>query len=400
MTLTLESFNAMVKARDGKLPVHVVHVTNVNRDEFNAFVRENKSFYESFGLTVEKKDIVTQADAESENTLVFTMIYPSTNTYAEKPILHFDLRLEQSESISIKRFIKDLCLEGLTEEKIKELPCYKNLVALLMNENDYKKALISTLEQHFCTAIDNQFVNSDFDWCEKDEITTDDTSIAEPTIENNVADTDNNNNEDSVISELVTDESSMDETERAGGVNDNFVLGSEDSCDRTIRFTHHSEECNNDETFVPTIPEPSVTEVSEDNNKETLTAEEVAENAELLKTVRTAYEECKAVIEGSCNSLFIPIKNRIKTALETNDFSSQLCLMYLEVSQDTSSPVYKKVYETDKLMEKFNNGVHRQTLKMGCPGCGHQWYEDITFLEKGIHEIHCPKCNISRLIEK
>lgn len=381
MVLTVESFNAMVKARNGKLPIHVVHVINASRDEFNTFIRENKAFYESFGLTVEKKDVITLSNAESENTLIFTTMDPATNAYAGfNTILHFDLRLEQSESVNIKRFIKDLCLEGLTAEKIEALPCYKNLLAMIMNENDYKKALISTLELHFCTSMDNVFKESDFDWCEKDVL-----------------------EEESVKEEPAQEEFEEESTNEESSFEENPVenMIPEPTMDEMSKANEDLPDAISD-TLVPEpmISTPLETASVEENSNETLTSEEIAENEELLKMIRTAYEECKTVIEGSCNSLFIPIKNKIKAALETNNFSSQLSLMYLEVCQDTSSAVYKKVYETDKITEKFNNGVHRQTLKMGCPGCGHQWYEDITFLDNGIHEIHCPKCNISRLIEK
>lgn len=348
-----ESFNAMVLARKGKLPVNVICVDCPDDETLGAFIRKNKTFYESLGLKV-KGLVHTEFTKREDNELIFV-----TDKNTKYP--HFNLLLKKD--VPISRFIEELNLDGLTEDVLKGLECFDYLSKTLTSEEGYNTAVISTLERHFCTSTDNQFKESDFDWCV-------------PRAKTNVG---------------------MSISNKAGFIND---VEAKPVVENTPNKAGDNEVACEDKTEVTPAPTENDEDVCENKGVETLSVEEIAENTELLKKIREAYEDAKKAIEESCNSLFVPIKNHIKNALESNDFTSQLCVMYLEVSQDVSTVVYKKLYDADTMAETFNNNLHRQTLKMGCPGCNHQWYEDITFLEDGIHEIHCPKCNLSRLIEK
>ncbi len=273
-------------------------------------------------------------------------------TLPEGPCIIIDLPSEDK----LDRFIEELKLDGLTREFFK--PMESDFCSYL-NDN-YEQALLNTLDAHYTdNCASNAFKDSDFDWFRKTrtdiprEVLKDVTSV-DPS---------------DIISDLFEDKNS------------------EEPAKKDLKSDVPTPEVVPDNT-------PTAADLRD------LTPEETAENNTLLSRIRASYEACIAAIDESCNTLFIPIKRRIADALEKNDFSTQLTVLYLEVSSDYSTPVYKALYEADKEAITFNNSVHRQYLECGCPGCNHTWYEDITFLKAGINDIRCPKCGMSRLIEK
>ena len=399
MAFLVDSFNTMLKQRNGRLPVDVVVLTGVSEGEARQFVAKQRSFYETFGIkSVFMNEITNIGDLSEEGCLYFTL-----NTLGSIP--HMNLFVEKDTTLCIKRFIKELGLYGLTEDIINALDRKDELIKMLTTDKGFNEAIINTLEEHYNSSVamgpkdrlqsEGVYVSGDIEkWLNKRE-TTNIVSQSEPQpepVEERVTVT-------PVIETPRVEEVASETQIPANKPVDTPVPSGADS---SVTAEAHAED-------KPATSEPAKTEPTEptheefhdgDEHPDPLTDEEKAENVTLLNKLREAYEDCKNAVEDSCNSLFVPIKNVIKDSLEKNVFASQLCVMYLEVSQDTSTILYKKLYNTDKLTEEFNNNIHRQTLKMGCPGCGHQWYEDITFLENGVHEIRCPKCDMSRLIEK
>ena len=71
----------------------------------------------------------------------------------------------------------------------------------------------------------------------------------------------------------------------------------------------------------------------------------------------------------------------------------------MDISNDYTTELYNNLYELDQMVQDFHKSVVRKKLHLGCPNCGSEWDEDLTFLTPGIHEVSCPKCDMSRRIE-
>lgn len=149
------------------------------------------------------------------------------------------------------------------------------------------------------------------------------------------------------------------------------------------------------------VPEPKKITVNRPKNcKDVLTEEENIRNKELLNDIQVKYTEMVEFIESLCNPQWGTILNHMKDCKKNNLFNKQWCKMYLEVSDDVSTPLYAKLYELDNQTLQYNNEVVHQIKNLGCFNCGGTWEEDITFLEKGAHYIKCPHCGQNRGFEK
>jgi signal recognition particle GTPase len=134
--------------------------------------------------------------------------------------------------------------------------------------------------------------------------------------------------------------------------------------------------------------------------KEEVSSEEEKKNNELLQELRILYKSTIQYMTEMCNSQYRIIINKMQEAVDTNVFKQQFTKMYLDLSDDTSSELYKKLYEVDINTQKFHKEIVHQIKHLGCFNCGTEWDEDITFLEKGPHMVRCPKCYNSYPFEK
>ena len=74
--------------------------------------------------------------------------------------------------------------------------------------------------------------------------------------------------------------------------------------------------------------------------------------------------------------------------------------MYLEISDDISSPIYELIYELDRKTIEFNEKIIHHIMPVMCISCGNKWKEDITFLSKGVHTVRCKMCETPFSFEK
>lgn len=148
-------------------------------------------------------------------------------------------------------------------------------------------------------------------------------------------------------------------------------------------------------------PKPNV--VSEKKRefevKESLTKEDRQANEAIMNELRAACEETIDVLEESYSALYRPIIKKIKECMASSKFDVQFSRMYMENSNDYSTKEYAMIYMLDEKIKNSYNKVIHKIQHMGCPGCGVEWDEDLTFLSKGIHEITCPKCGMPRQID-
>jgi hypothetical protein len=133
--------------------------------------------------------------------------------------------------------------------------------------------------------------------------------------------------------------------------------------------------------------------------KESLTKEDRQANEAIMNELRAACEETIDVLEESYSALYRPIIKKIKECMASSKFDVQFSRMYMENSNDYSTKEYAMIYMLDEKIKNSYNKVIHKIQHMGCPGCGVEWDEDLTFLSKGIHEITCPKCGMPRQID-
>ena len=142
------------------------------------------------------------------------------------------------------------------------------------------------------------------------------------------------------------------------------------------------------------IPKPKEQQQKKSNLivKEELTEEEDTNNKKLLEDLRNLYKTTIIYINETCNSQYRGILNKMQEAVDKNIYKQQFTKMYLDISEDTSSELYRRLYDVDIATQKFHKSVVHQIRHLGCFNCGTNWDEDITFLAKGPHKVHCPKC--------
>jgi len=134
--------------------------------------------------------------------------------------------------------------------------------------------------------------------------------------------------------------------------------------------------------------------------KAELTAEEEAKNAELLEGLRTKYKDAIRYMNETCNAQYRIIVNSMQDAVDKDVYKQQYTKMYLNVSDDTGTELYRKLYDVDIATQQFHKDVVHQVKHIGCFNCGKNWDEDITFLSHGPHTVRCPHCYADYPFEK
>lgn len=162
---------------------------------------------------------------------------------------------------------------------------------------------------------------------------------------------------------------------------------------QTVKEPEESKETNENEDE-DIIPKPKEQQQKKPNLivKEELTEDEERNNKRLLEDLRDLYKTTIIYINETCNSQYRGILNKMQEAVDKNVYKQQFTKMYLDISEDTSSELYRRLYDVDIATQKFHKSVVHQIKHLGCFNCGTNWDEDITFLVKGPHKVHCPKC--------
>ena len=150
---------------------------------------------------------------------------------------------------------------------------------------------------------------------------------------------------------------------------------------------------------------PPVPEVKRTENdmivKETITAGENARNIAMLKDIESQYMDARNLIDQMSDSRYRIIGNKLADTMKDKTYGkTQWARQYLDVSDDVRTELYAKLYNLDIQTKEFCKGIVHQVEHMGCPMCGKEWDEDVTFLRPGIHYILCPNCNAERPYEK
>lgn len=164
----------------------------------------------------------------------------------------------------------------------------------------------------------------------------------------------------------------------------------ENTNSKTEKKDIHPQEQSEQENAAP-VPQMKK-KVSTGIVKEKLTEEEERANQEKLNALLKTYQEAIEFITSLRNAKWRSIVNKMNDAVNNKKFTQQWCPLYLELSDDISSELYAKLYDVDQQTIQFNKTVIHQVVSLGCPNCGKEWQEDITFRDKGIHQVECPIC--------
>ena len=149
-------------------------------------------------------------------------------------------------------------------------------------------------------------------------------------------------------------------------------------------------------------PKPEVKKTENDMVvKNTITAEENARNIAMLKDIENQYMDARNLIDQMSDSRYRILGNKLADTMKDKTYGkTQWARQYLDVSDDVATELYAKLYNLDRQTKKFCKEIVHQVEHMGCPMCGKEWDEDVTFLRPGIHYILCPNCNAERPYEK
>lgn len=151
------------------------------------------------------------------------------------------------------------------------------------------------------------------------------------------------------------------------------------------------------------VPEPEDTAVGQDlpyQIKDELTEEEQTHNKALLDEIRVKYNETIKYIQELHNGSYQIILNTMKECNERSKYDKQFTLLYMDISDNFKTELYKRLYDLDNYTKSFNEKLIHQVVELGCPYCGSRWKEDITFVPSGQQFIQCPNCSEERPYNK
>lgn len=151
------------------------------------------------------------------------------------------------------------------------------------------------------------------------------------------------------------------------------------------------------------VPEPEDAAVGQDlpyQIKDELTEEEQAHNKALLDEIRVKYNETIKYIQELHNGSYQIILNTMKECNERSKYDKQFTLLYMDISDNFKTELYKRLYDLDNYTKSFNEKLIHQVVELGCPYCGSRWKEDITFVPSGQQFIQCPNCSEERPYNK
>lgn len=293
----------------------------------------------------------------------------------------------------IDYILNNIDLKGISKDDIDSLDIYS--VELFVN---------NTLLTHYSHSENDTFSKEDLNWYDGSKH---DIPIKEKTQkEDNIKESDKSDSEEEIKENTEPKDNVEDDNAKE---NDKKVKEQK----QEVKETENKEEQKKPEKKEKPqkekknnnpAPKPEVEEDYDDgfdnNVSEELTEKEIGQNKILLDGIRNEYQKMIDFIDNQRLSQWTPIKRKLENALKNNRFRDQLCVLYLDISDDVSTELYAKLYELDELTADFNKDFIHQIKNFRCYSCGQEWEEEITFLEKGPHLIPCPNCGAERGFEK
>ena len=411
MTDEIIAFHNMILAMEGKEPPLFVVQLSGTEEEKNYVYEKEREFVTQAGYDAKYVQTLPKALSFS-GTIVFCdhagkddLVFPIDCTFAENELI----------PAWVKNFIAKTHFTGVTGKELMNDSRFSKLKQSY--DHDPVGTITKTILTHFKTGKGAAFLSSDLNWLEQEndqkETENDNTNVT--TVEHEVK------QETKIDTKVETEETEIDEpkiTETIEAQSKPEVEQNDSDEEKTSGFVNEPEvpssvtvqevqDVMQDVQYVskdsatPEPPKPDVVAEApkEKIEKETLTPEEEAENESLLADLVADYKNAIQSVRDTRNPGFRIIEKKLNECINKNEFNTQFCRIYMEISNDYSTALYAALYALDNKTKEFREKITHRIAHFGCPQCGNEWDEDLTFRPKGLCEITCPKCGQGRMFE-
>lgn len=395
MNPELEAFHKMIFAMKNDAPIRVVKVIAKTEEQYKFFIKKEREYFSEIGFKAMHFDEIHDLSAIRSNCVYFT-----SEVNGNVLFITVDISDMACPPSWVETFIKNISLQGengpLKESELEDAPNFSKLNKYAAQ--DVNGAIANTLICHFNRTTDLKFSPvQDLKWLSA--------AAEEPEEEPVAAEPETESEESETIEPEATAEAEPEATEPEA----TEPKATEPEVTRTEATEPKSEpaepEANmaaRSQMFAEAPADPPVPTKKNnvlDSAKDSLSEEENERNWALLHQLIDKHNQCIKIIDDSYNTSFYPIKSTLQECVNKKVFNRQYCRIYMDISNDYTTELYNNLYELDQMVQDFHKSVVRKKLHLGCPNCGSEWDEDLTFLTPGIHEVSCPKCDMSRRIE-
>lgn len=377
----LEAFHKMISAMKNDAPIRVVKVIAKTEEQYKFFIKKEREYFSEIGFKAMHFDEIHDLSVIRSNCVYFT-----SEVNGNVLFITVDISDMACPPSWVETFIKNISLQGengpLKESELEDAPNFSKL-------NEYAAqnvngAIANTLICHFNRTTDLKFSPQDLKWLSAAAEEPEPEEPEEPKTEPEEPET-----TESEVTKPETTEPEAIESETT-----------EPEAEPTEPEANMAARSQMFATGAPEDP-PAPTKKNNvlDSAKDSLSEEENERNWALLHQLIDKHNQCIKIIDDSYNTGFYPIKSTLQECVNKKVFNRQYCRIYMDISNDYTTELYNNLYELDQMVQDFHKSVVRKKLHLGCPNCGSEWDEDLTFLTPGIHEVSCPKCDMSRRIE-
>ena len=383
----LEAFHKMISAMKNDAPIRVVKVIAKTEEQYKFFIKKEREYFSEIGFKAMHFDEIHDLSVIRSNCVYFT-----SEVNGNVLFITVDISDMACPPSWVETFIKNISLQGengpLKESELKDAPNFSKLNKYAAQ--DVNGAIANTLICHFNRTTDLKFSPQDLKWLS--------VAAEEPAEEPEEPETEPEEPETTRLETAEPEATAEAEPETTE------PEATEPEVTRSEAPEPAEPETNmaRSQMFAGAPEEPPVPTKKNnvlDSAKDSLSEEENERNWALLHQLIDKHNQCIKIIDDSYNTGFYPIKSTLQECVNKKVFNRQYCRIYMDISNDYTTELYNNLYELDQMVQDFHKSVVRKKLHLGCPNCGSEWDEDLTFLTPGIHEVSCPKCDMSRRIE-
>jgi len=415
MTDEIIAFHNMILSMEGKEPpLFVVQLSGTEEEKDYVYEKE-REFVTQAGYDAKYKKDISETLSFS-GTIIFcdhapkdTLIFPIDCTFAENELV----------PAWVKDFIAKTHFTGVAGKDLMNDPRFSDLKQSY--DHDPIGTITKTILTHFKTGKGAAFLSSDLNWLEQEndqkKTESDDTNVTtaeqeakQKTELDTKVETETTKTDEPKVTETIEakSESEVEQNDSGEEKTSDFVTDSAKepkvSSSVTVQEVQNvTQDVQNvsKESATPEPPKPdTVAEAPKKKiEKETLTPEEEAENESLLADLVADYKNAIQSVRDTRNPGFRIIEKKLNECINKNEFNTQFCRIYMEISNDYSTALYAALYALDNKTKEFREKITHRVAHFGCPQCGNEWDEDLTFRPKGLCEITCPKCGQGRMFE-
>lgn len=368
----LEAFHKMISAMKNDAPIRVVKVIAKTEEHYKFFIKKEREYFSEIGFKAMHFDEIHDPSVIRSNCVYFA------SEVSNVLFITVDISDMACPPSWVETFIKNISLQGengpLKESELEGAPNFSKLNKYAAQ--DVNGAIANTLICHFNRTTDLKFSPQDLKWLSAEEEPAEESAaVVKP-------ETEPETKEPGATEPEATEPETTEPEAEPAEPEVNMAA-------RSQMFAGAPED----------PPAPTKKNNILDSAKDSLSEEENERNWALLHQLIDKHNQCIKIIDDSYNTGFYPIKSTLQECVNKKVFNRQYCRIYMDISNDYTTELYNNLYELDQMVQDFHKSVVRKKLHLGCPNCGSEWDEDLTFLTPGIHEVSCPKCDMSRRIE-